>query len=102
MKTGGKIKLVVGYGTTDAATSGYSYDEVGNLLTKTEPNYYPSGAHWTYTYDPRDRLLYVDDPTGSDLNTDGHTTSYTYDLAGNVTSVLPANNQTSYSPVRLR
>ena len=97
-----QIKLVVGYGTTDAAASGYSYDEVGNLITKTEPNYYPGGAHWTYTYDPRDRLLYVDDPTGSDLNTDGHTTSYTYDLAGNMISVLPANNQTITHQYRLR
>src|SRR6266851_2349352 len=58
----------------------------------TEPNYYPSGVHWTYGYDPRNRLISTDDPAGN-LNSLGHTVSITYDQASNKKSVQRANNQ---------
>ncbi len=95
--------VTTGYGTSDAATTGYTYDAGGNLMSKTEPKYYPNGAHWSYTYDARDRLYYLDDPTSANLNSDGHTVSYHYDVVGNKTSELPANNQAitydSYDPM---
>ena len=52
--------------------STFTYDERGNILTKTEPD----GWKWTYTYDERGNRLTMTD-------TNGDTTTYTYDERGN-------------------
>lgn len=79
-------------------TTSYTYDKVGNVLSKTDPSGQPGGTYpgtdWSYTYDARDRLLTVDDPTGANKNNLGHTINYTYDLASNKKSEQRANDQT--------
>jgi len=70
----------VAYGTSDVATTSYTYDSVDNLLTAKDPR----GNTTTYTYDPRERKSTLKDPLGN-------VTSYNYDDASNVTSwVTPA------------
>ncbi len=83
-----------GYGTTDSATTSYTYDTTTNgIATMTDPR-----SHvWSYTYDSHGNVLTATDPlshtitnTYDSLNdllsvTDplSHTTTYTYDTAGN-------------------
>jgi RHS repeat-associated protein len=85
--------VATGVGTADAATTGYTYDDGGNLATMTAPNQYPGGVHWTYSYDARDRLTSVTDPLATDRNALGHTVDYTYDNASNRKSERRANDQ---------
>ena len=101
-----------GYGTSDAATSTYTYqpatlelssisdpdghmttytyDSNGNLLTKTDP----LGRKTTYTYNSMNEVLTTTDPLGV-------TTKDTYDTAGNLLSTsTPIGSQvakTSYT-----
>ena len=84
-----KTSVAVGFGTSDAAKTSYTYDQVGNLATMKDPR----GATWTYNYDTRDRLINVIDPLAADRNSNGHTVDYTYDPANNKTSEERANNQ---------
>lgn len=77
-------------GTSDAATTSYTYDAVGNTLTVTAPNGQPgqifAGAHSTFTYDKRNRRLIATDA----LN---HSTSWDYDAAGNLKKETRPDNQ---------
>jgi YD repeat-containing protein len=80
------------------AITSYIYDAVGNVERKKDPNGQTTGAEWVYTYDARDRLATVDDPTvnyptGANKNSLAHTINYTYDSANNRTSVQYANDQ---------
>jgi RHS repeat-associated protein len=88
-----KGKVTVGLGSGDDAVSTYTYDAVGNLKTTKDPKGQTSGATWTYNYDVRDRLINVIDPLSADRNSNGHTIDYTYDVANNKLSELPANDQ---------
>jgi RHS repeat-associated protein len=65
---------------TDARghTTTSSFDERGNLLTRTTPA--PSSYVETYTYDAQNNLL-------SSIDRLGHTTSYDHDTAGNVITI---------------
>jgi RHS repeat-associated protein len=93
-----KGSVITGAGTGDALETDYTYDEVGNLTSKTTP--LPNGnpgippPKWSYFYDARDRLIGVDDPL-LDKNTasPARATSYTYDAANNKTSEQRANDQ---------
>jgi RHS repeat-associated protein len=64
----------VASGTALAATTSYTYDDNGNVLTITLPN----GVVTTNTYDNARRLTGVEDDIGN-------TITYTYDDAGNIT-----------------
>jgi len=80
-----KTGETVGFGTSDAATTGYAYDSVGNVTGITDPR----GKVWRRTYDSRNRPLTATDP----LN---HTTHYTYDAAGNkLTETRPDGGMTT-------
>jgi len=70
------LSKTVGAGTADAATTSYTYDLAGNVLTQVDPN----GHTWSYTYDSRNRKLTQTDPLG-------HATQYAYDAASNVLTV---------------
>jgi RHS repeat-associated protein len=65
----------------DTATTTYTYDEVGNLETVTEPNGQPGqshpGAHTTFGYNNRNRQETVTN------NTPPETTTVVYDFVGN-------------------
>ena len=64
----------VAEGTALEATTSYTYDDNGNVLTITLPN----GVVTTNTYDDAQRLEMVEDDIGN-------TITYTYDDAGNIT-----------------
>lgn len=64
----------VASGTALAATTSYTYDDNGNVLTTTLPN----GVVMTYTYDNARRLSTITDDIGNSI-------TYTYDDAGNIT-----------------
>ena len=69
-----------GYGTGSAATTSYTYDDVGNVLTVIAPN----SVTMTYTYDDMHRIQTITDGLGNKHN-------YIYDVAGNVTQELYLN-----------
>ncbi len=84
------------YGTTNPIVSTYTYDELGNVLTQTDPN----GGITTSTYDGAGDLLssknslgdttsstynLFQEPTFS-TNALGEATTYTYDSQGNLLS----------------
>jgi RHS repeat-associated protein len=80
-----KTSETVGYGSNDAATTGYAYDSAGNLITMTDPR----GKVWRYTYDTMNRRASAADP----LN---NKTQWTYDKAGNrLTETRPDNGVTT-------
>ncbi len=67
--------VTVGYGTTDASTTSYGFDAVGNVTSVTDPK----GNVTQVGYDPRNRAALVKDPA---LNT----SYFYYDDASNLTS----------------
>ncbi len=71
-------------GIMDLDTS-LAYDAGGNLLTKTMPGYVSS--HWSYGYDPHDRLISVTEPGVSTSAT------YSYDLNGNLASFVDPSSR---------
>ena len=82
-------------GSGSLGTRDYTYDELGNRQTLTDP----AGLH-TNTYDPLSQLTAVDYPTGFAFSD----TSFTYDTVGNRTQVgstayLP-NSLNQYTVVR--
>jgi RHS repeat-associated protein len=76
-----KTGVTVGWGTADAATTTYEYDNVGNVKKVTNAR-----GHWISTaYDERNRP--------SSVNDRGDVTTFKYDLAGRKKSVTRPNNQ---------
>jgi RHS repeat-associated protein len=67
-----KTSEVVGYGTSDAATTNWTYDAVNNLVSMTDPR----GKVWNYAYNTRDQRRSVTDPLGNK-------TQWTFDAVGN-------------------
>jgi len=75
--------VTVGYGTGDDATTGYTYDNVGNVTDVSNPR----NQTITTAYDERNRPSSITDA----LN---RTTSFSYDTGGRKKTVTRANNQT--------
>jgi RHS repeat-associated protein len=96
-----KQTVTTACGTTDAATTSFTYNELGQIKTVTGPNGQPgginAGAVWTYNYDDsRNRLTSVDDPISTDRigsAPNNHTTMWTYDAASNVLTTTRTNGQ---------
>jgi RHS repeat-associated protein len=77
-----KTSVTVGYGTADAATTSYAYDNVGNLTSVTNPL-----SHATTTaYDERNRP--------SSIYVGGHLTTIEYDTRGRKYRITRPNDQT--------
>lgn len=77
-----------------------TYDASGRLLSRTDA----TGGKTTYTYDKVGRLLSSVSPRGNATGADpaAHTTSYTYDAAGNtieVTGPTGASTTTTYDAI---
>ena len=86
-----KTAVTVGFGTTDAATTSYGYDNVGNLTSVIAPNEQPNQPYYgksTITaYDQRNRVMSVTDALQNPA-------TFTYDTAGRKKIVTRANGQT--------
>jgi RHS repeat-associated protein len=75
----------------DGASAGYTYDEQSRIQSARDENH--PAPNTTYTYDPAGRLLTVRQTLGSGQIT----TSYAYDVQGNLTAATdPNGNVTSY------
>lgn len=71
----------------DDAQTNYIYDPVGNRTGVQDAR-----GNWTYYgYDKRNRLIWINDPLYR--NSDGFSTSFSYDQAGNKLGERRANNQ---------
>jgi RHS repeat-associated protein len=86
-----KTSLTVGDGTADAATTTFSYDNVGNVTTVKAPKEQPgqpyAGQSTATTYDERNRIVSATDALGN-------VTSCSYDTAGRKAKATRANGQT--------
>jgi len=78
-----KSTVTVGYGTSDAATTSYTYDAVGNLTTITFPL---NHNNTTIDYDQRNRQ--------SAIHVLSQVTTFQYDTAGRRTKITRPNGQT--------
>jgi RHS repeat-associated protein len=88
----------VGDTSVQDATTSYTYDANGNVLSVTEPNGQSTGAVTTYVYDKMNRVWHVIDPIPADRNSNGYTMSFGYDASSNVLVEKRADDQTcSYS-----
>jgi RHS repeat-associated protein len=74
--------VTVGYGWTDAATTSYGYDNVGNLTSVTNPL---NHSNVTTDYDERNRP--------SSMSVGSQTTDFTYDTAGRRKTITRPNGQ---------
>ncbi|MEN3370480.1 MAG: hypothetical protein V7609_2623 [Verrucomicrobiota bacterium] len=83
-----KIDQTAAAGTSEAATTWFEYDEVGNLTKTTDPR----GNVTTFGYDNRNRKVWMDDPIASDRNSSGHTMNWEYDDVGNKKKETRADN----------
>jgi RHS repeat-associated protein len=81
----------VGDANVPSATTSYTYDGNGNVLTVKDPNGQSSSAVTTYTYNVMNKVKSVTDPSSTDRNSNGHTMDYTYDNAGNLTQETRAD-----------
>jgi RHS repeat-associated protein len=87
-----EVTEIAGSGS-EAGTTTYTYDYVGNLKTVKDPAGQDSGLYTEYFYDERNRLSAINDPISSDRNSLGYSISYTYDGGGRRKSEQRANNQ---------
>ena len=74
-----KIDQTVAAGTSEAATTYFECDAVGNLTKTTDPR----GNVTNVGYNERNRKVWMDDPIASDRNSTGHTMNWEYDGVGN-------------------
>ncbi|HYR22270.1 MAG TPA: RHS repeat-associated core domain-containing protein [Chthoniobacterales bacterium] len=89
-----KTSVTQAFGTSDAATTSYGYDNVGNVTSMISPNEQPgelfSGFSTTITYDERNRRMSVRDAQSN-------LTTVKYDAGGHRASIIRPNGQvTSY------
>jgi RHS repeat-associated protein len=80
----GNFRLIthtIAYGTTEAATTTYAYDSVGNQISVADP----MGRVTAFEYDNRNRKIAQHLPGG-------RTTRWEYDLNGNVTRIINPDN----------
>ncbi len=86
-----KSTVTAGYGTTEAATTSYGYDSVGNVTSVKTPKEQPgqpyAGQSTVTAYDERNRVMSVADALG-------HATTIVYDTGGHQKKITRPNNQT--------
>ena len=72
-----KVAMTAGAGTPDAATTTWTYDRVGNMLTEKDARTHGGAFDVQYAYDARYRRI-------SETNGEGQTTLYAYDASDNL------------------
>jgi RHS repeat-associated protein len=95
-----KLSVTVAYGTSDAATTSYTYDANGNVTSVVSPNEQPgqlyAGQSTSTTYDERNRPYLTTDALGKPTTT-------AFDAGGRKASNTRANGQVttfdSYDPM---
>jgi RHS repeat-associated protein len=85
----------VGDANVPNATTSYTYDANGNVLTVKDPNGQVTGAVTTYYYDAMNRVSHIDDAITTDRNSNGHTVDYTYDVGGHVVQENRVDDKTA-------
>ncbi len=102
------------YETSSAYQTGYSYDSLAELVTKTAPatTAAPSGQVTSYTYDAAGNQLSAQDPNGvtatntytpldrvatTSYSDSTHSVADTYDADGNRTAMTDASGSSSYT-----
>jgi RHS repeat-associated protein len=85
-----KTSVTAAFGTTDAATTSFGYDNVGNVTSVKSPKEQPGQPYANKStiaaYDERNRVMSVTDARAG-------ATSYTYDFAGHKASITRPNGQ---------
>jgi RHS repeat-associated protein len=85
-----KTSATQAFGTTDAATTSFGYDNVGNVTSMLSPNEQPgelySGFSTTTTYDERNRPMSISD-------SQNNITTFKYDASGRRASITRPNGQ---------
>jgi RHS repeat-associated protein len=77
----------------EAATTSYTYDYAGNLKTVKDPAGQSTGSYTEFFYDARNRQFAVNDPIPTHRNSSGYTANWTFDPAGNKTTLRDTNNR---------
>jgi RHS repeat-associated protein len=102
------------YETSSSYQTGYSYDSLGEVVTKTAPTttWASSGQVSTFSYDPAGNVLTSENPdgvtatstytpldqlSGVSYSDSTHDVSYTFDANGNRTAMTDASGTSSYS-----
>ena len=95
----------VKYNDTSVISSSYTYDDNGNILTKS----YGENNAFVNTYDDKSRIIsssyagkaynytYDNDSQLTNVNGDNYTANYVYDSRGNITSKTVNNETTSFT-----
>ncbi len=93
------------YNNSDILSSAYTYDDNGNILTKS----YGENNAFVNTYDDKSRIIsssyagkaynytYDNDSQLTNVNGDNYTANYVYDSRGNITSKTVNNETTSFT-----
>jgi RHS repeat-associated protein len=101
------------YPTSSSYQTAYSYDSLGELVSKTAPTTsFVTSPTWTYSYDPAGNLLTAEDPnavtttnTYTPLNqlatvsysgSSAHSVTYGYDANGNRLSMVDGTGTSTY------
>jgi RHS repeat-associated protein len=87
----------VGDANVLSATTSYTYDSNGNVLTVKSPNGQSNGGATTYYYDLMNRVAHIDGAMSTDRNSNGHTIDFKYNPSGQTVQEIRVDDNIRYS-----